>query len=149
MTARKVLLTALMLALDGAIADEHEQPAKEGAEETAIEERVCFNRRLVSTFDGLSDKHVYIKEGTSDFYLLTMRRYCSGLEDARTIMFRDTLNRICSDGFGEVIYRGRGRDDRCRIETVERVQNKDEAKALVAEREDYEKRKKDKKKDED
>ena len=78
-----------------------------------------------------------------------MRRYCSGLEDAGTIAFKDTLNRICSDGFGEVIYSGRGRNDRCRIDTVERVQSKDEAKALVAEREDYEKRRKDKKKDED
>ena len=149
MTARLVALTFLTLALNCAVADEHKNPRDKSAEKSDVEERVCFNRRLVNTFDGLSDKHVYIKEGTSGYYLLTMRRYCSGLEDARTIAFKDTLNRICSDGFGEVIYRGRGRDDRCRIETVERVQNKDAAKALVAEREDYEKRKKDKNKSDD
>lgn len=149
MIARMLLLTSFLLALNVTVADEHEEPERKDVEESKVEEKVCFNRRQVNSFDGLSDKHVYIKEGVNDYYLLTMRNRCTGLRDARGIGIKDTMGRICSNSFAEIIFNDMGRVQRCRIGTVERVQNKDEAKALIAEREDYEKRKKDKKKDED
>lgn len=149
MIARLVLLTSLALALDSAVADEQKDAGDKGAEETEVEERACFNRRQVNSFDGLSDKHVYIKEGVNDYYLLTMRSRCTGLRNARGIGIKDTMNRICSNSFAEIIFNDMGRVQRCRIGTVERVQNKDEAKALVAERQDYEKRTKEKKKKDD
>lgn len=142
MKTTRLLLVASVLCLSGALADEHEPAKSSDAEQPTNEERVCFNRRQVNSFDGLSDRHVYIKEGVNDFYLLTMRNRCTGLRDARGIGIKDTMGRICSNSFAEIIFSDMGRVQRCRIGTVERVQNKDEAKALVAEREDYEKRKK-------
>lgn len=144
MIARELLLVCLALTLNLAVADEHEKGkiGDKDAEEAAVEEKVCFNRRQVNSFDGLSDRHVYIREGVNDYFLLTMRNRCTGLRDARGIGIKDTMGRICSNSFAEIIFNDLGRVQRCRIGTVERVQNKDEAKALVAEREDYEKRKK-------
>ena len=143
MIARTTLLALFALIFNTVCADEHEEAETESAEESsAIEEKACFLRRQVNSFDGLSDKHVYIKEGVNDYYLLTMRNRCTGLRDARGIGIKDTMNRICSNSFAEIIFNDMGRVQRCRIGTVERVQNKDEAIALVAERVDYEKRKK-------
>ena len=142
MISRLALLASLALTLNGAFADEHDETDTKNVEDSAVEEKVCFLRRQVSSFDGLSDKHVYIKEGVNDYYLLTTRNRCTGLRDARGIGIKDTMNRVCSNSFAEIIFNDMGRVQRCRIGTVERVQNKDEAKALVAEREDYEKRKK-------
>ena len=85
MIARVALLVTLVLALGHAFADEHEKAEPAKAEKAQAEERVCFNRRTVDTFEGLSDKHVFIEERGKDYYLLTMRNRCSGLEDARGI----------------------------------------------------------------
>ena len=146
MNARTMLLTCLFLALNHAVADEHEEAKPASAEEAEAEERVCFNRRQVRSFDGLSNEHVYIKEGTKDHFLLTMRSRCNGLRSAQGIGIKDTMSRICANSYAEIIFRDMGRIEQCRIGDIERVQNKEEAEALVAERQDYEKRKK---KDED
>lgn len=106
---------------------------------TAEEPEVCFSRRSVRNFDALSDEHVFIEERRKEYFLLTMRNRCHGLRYAQGIGINDTMSRICSDGFGEIIYRDGGRMQRCRIGTIERVQNKDEAKATIAERKEYEK----------
>jgi len=142
MPLRTLLLASLTLAFGPAIADEHDKDKTQGAEEAAVEEKVCFNRRQVNSFDGLSDRHVYIREGVNDYFLLTMRNRCTGLRNARGIGIKDTMSRICSNTFAEIVFNDMGRVQRCRIGTVERVENKDEAEALVAERLDYEKRKK-------
>jgi hypothetical protein len=142
MLARLTLLTVLALLSGAALADEHGDAAAEAADESKAEERVCFNRRQVNSFDGLSDRHVYIKEGTNNYYLLTMRNRCTGLRDANGIAIKDTMSRICANSFAEIMFRDMGRVQRCRIGDIERVENKDEAKALVAERENHEKHEK-------
>jgi hypothetical protein len=54
------------------------------------------------------------------------------------IAIKDSTNRVCSDGFGEIAYRDRmgggRRLESCRIDTIERVESKDDAKAIVAAR---------------
>lgn len=149
MLKRMILLAAAALAFSPAIADEHEAAKPDSAKDAETEERVCFNRRTVDSFDGLSDRHVFLEERGNDFYLLTMRNRCSGLEDARGIGIKDTMSRICSNSFAEIIYRDMGRIERCRIGDIERVENKDEAEALVAERQEAERQEKDKSKDKD
>ena len=139
MITRLLLLGTWILTATCALADEHEDTDAASAEESSAEERVCFNRRQVSSFDGLSDRHVYIREGARNYYLLTTRNRCSGLRHANGIGIKDTMSRICDGGFGEIMFRDMGRVQRCRIQTVERVENKDAAKALVAERENHEK----------
>jgi len=103
-------------------------------------EKICINSGLVRNFDALSDQHVFIEERGRQGYLLTMRNRCHGLRYSQVIAFKDTTSRICSSGFGEIIYRdsGIGRMN-CRIETIEPVENKDEARAIIDEREQFEK----------
>lgn len=143
-----LLASAAFVLSSAALAEEDEQQAKSETDESAVEEKVCFNRRQVRSFDGLSDEHVFIEQSGKEYFLLTMRNRCTGLRDAHGIGIKDTMSRICSNGFGEIVYRDFSRRlATCRIGTVERVENKDEAKALIAEREEYEKHKKDKDKD--
>lgn len=112
------------------------------ADETS-EQKICINSNRVRNFDGLSDQHVFIEEGGGNYYLLTMRGRCSGLRNAQVILIKETMSRVCSRGFGEVIYKDFGMGRRsCRIDTIERVENKDEARAMIAEREEHAQREK-------
>ena len=140
MNLRVALLALLALMTAGvAHAENPEAQTSADANDSAPEDEVCFNRRNVRSFDGLSDEHVFIEERRKEYFLLTMRNRCSGLRYAQAIGIKDTLSRICSNGFGEIIYRDAGRPRSCRIGTIERVENKDEARALIAERKEFEK----------
>ncbi len=64
-----------------------------------------------------------------------MRNQCHNLRESMGIAIKDATSRVCSDGFGEIVYRDRmggRRLESCRIEAIERVEDKDEAKAIVA-----------------
>jgi hypothetical protein len=56
--------------------------------------------------------------------------------------FTDTMNRICSDGTGEIVFRDIGHVQRCQVGTIELVENKDAARAFFDERMQYEKNRK-------
>ena len=115
-----------------AIADDEADKSSDAADE---EEKVCINSRQVNSFDALDDEHVLVEESVKDYYLLTMDHRCPGLRHANGIAFKDTTSRICSDGFGDIVFRDMGRMlTRCRIGPIERVADKDEAEALIAER---------------
>lgn len=98
----------------------------EQAEDTAEEEpdaSVCVNTRNIDGFDALTDEHIFISARRNENYLFTMRRRCTGLRSARGIAVKDTMNRVCSNGFGEVVYRDLGRRlESCMIDTIERVE---------------------------
>jgi len=109
--------------------------ADEATDKTPAKEQVCVNSRVIRNFDGLSDQHVFIEERSKTYYLLTMTQRCFGLRNANGIAIKDTTSRVCSNGFGEVKYRDRGTGiSSCRIKTIEPVESKDQAKALVADR---------------
>jgi hypothetical protein len=105
----------------------------EAAEEEAVE-RVCVNKRSINSFDVIDDEHVYIKASSNKHFLFTMQRRCSGLRHANGIGIKDTMSRVCSKGFGEIVYRDMGRMQSCRIDTIEPVASKDDAKGLVKDR---------------
>ncbi len=128
----RVLLLTTLIAAPLALAQDD---ADEGAEEEPSEERVCVNIRAVRTFDAIDDEHIYIREGSNNHFLLTMQHRCFNLRNSLGIGFRDTTGRSCSKGFGEIVYRdrmggGRGIQS-CRIDTIERVESKDDAEAIV------------------
>lgn len=134
---RMLILGLLSTALSAsALADGHAtKPADEQSNE-----KVCIHTNLIRNFDGLDDEHVFVEERSKRFFLLTTRHRCNGLRNAQAIGFKDTTSRICSGGFGEIVFRERGiGPNTCRIETIERVENKDEARAIIDEREQYEK----------
>jgi len=125
------LILVLALSATGAFADEAEDEAEE---EEAIE-RVCVNKRNINSFDAIDDEHVYIKATGNNHFLFTMQRRCSGLRGANGIGVKDTMSRVCSGGFGEIVYRDMGRRlESCRIDTIDRVASKDDAEGLVNDR---------------
>jgi hypothetical protein len=127
----QLLILILAMSATSAFADEAEDEAEE---EEAIE-RVCVNRRSINSFDPIDDQHVYIKATGNNHYLFTMQGRCFGLRDAYGIAVKDTMSRVCSKGFGEIVYRGRGqRLESCRIDTIEAVSGIDDARGLVEDR---------------
>ncbi len=127
----QLLILILALTATGVFAEE----AKDEAEEEEAIERVCVNKRSINSFDPIDDQHVYIKATGNNHYLFTMQRRCFGLRDAYGIAMKDTMSRVCSKGFGEIVYRGRGqRLESCRIDTIEAVAGKDDARGPVADR---------------
>jgi len=123
-----LVLSALLLIAPAVPAQEEEDDAAAG------EKNVCINTNLVRSFEAFDDMHVYVRQGSNQHFLLTMRSRCLGLEWAQGIGFKDTTSRICSNGFGEIVFRdrtmGRGLQN-CRIDMIERVESREAAKELV------------------
>ena len=126
----QLVILILAMSVGSAFAEE----ADDDADEEEAVERVCVNKRSINSFDAIDDEHVYIKASANDHYLFTMQRRCSGLRHANGIGIKDTMSRVCSDGFGEIVYRDMGRMQSCRIDTIEPVASKDDAKGLVKDR---------------
>lgn len=99
-------------------------------------DRVCVNVRNINSFDAIDDRYLYVRAlGQQKQFLFTMAGGCFGLRSAHTIAVKDILNRVCSNSFGEVVYREAGRElASCRINTIEAVATKDDAVDLVANR---------------
>ncbi len=130
MKIKQALAMGILLSSVGPIALAQD----DAVEDKDSNERICLNVRAIRTFDAITDKYMYVKEGSSKHYLFTMRNVCHNLRDAMGIAIKDTTSRVCSDGFGEVVYRDRmsgRRLESCRIEAIERVEDKDDAKAIV------------------
>ena len=126
----QLLILILAISATSAFAQE---AAEEAEDEEAIE-RVCVNKRNINSFDAIDDQHVYIKATGNNHYLFTMQRKCFGLRGAQGIGVKDTMSRVCSSGFGEIVYRDMGRVQSCRIDTIESVASKDDAKGLASDR---------------
>lgn len=122
-----VLLWVLLFAVHAVGASEETGPI------TAKELTTCINARLVRGFDVLSDKHLYVEERGKKYFLLTLRSRCFNLESAHAIAFTDSMNFVCSKGFGEVSYRDSlsGRFETCHIDTIEAVESKAHAEAII------------------
>ncbi len=96
--------------------------------------RVCVSVRAIRSFDAFDDEHVYVREGSSNHYLFTMRSRCPGLRYSYGIAIKDVTTRVCSDSFGEIVYRDRAGGQRvrsCPIGKIVKVENKAAAEALA------------------
>ena len=131
MSIKRAIFIGLILALAGqiAIAQDDEES---GSDES--KERVCLNVRTIRTFDALTNQYVYVRQGSDKHFLFTMRNRCHNLRDAQGIAIKGTTSRVCSDSFGEIIYRdrfgGRGLES-CRIGKIEVVESKEDVEAIV------------------
>ena len=123
----------LVLLIGSLFAFSEEDAEEAGEEKVAV--RVCVNKRNINSFDAIDDQHVYIKASGNKHYLFTMQRKCFGLRSAFGIAVKDTMSSVCSKGLGEIVYRDMGqRLESCRIDTIEVVAGKDDAKQLVEDR---------------
>ncbi len=130
------LLTLMIL-----IASPFALAQEDGDESEDSEGRVCVNVRAIRTFDAFTDEHVYVKEGSSKHFLFTMRNRCHNLRNAQGIAIKDVTSRVCSNSFGEIVYRDRMSTmglQSCRISTIVEVESKDDAKAIVGEKKESE-----------
>ena len=117
-------------------------------ESAVAADRVCVNVRNITSFDAIDDRHLYVRaRGQPEHYLFTMDGTCIGLRGAHTIAVKDTFSRVCSNTFGEVIYRDLGRGlDSCRIRNVEAVASREDAAGLVKDRREAKREEQEKKK---
>ena len=134
----------LMLVLAMGISSAFAEEATDDADAEEGTERVCVNKPTISSFDAIDDQHVYIKATGNKHFLFTMQRRCFGLRGAQGIGIKDTMSSVCSGSFGEIVYRDMGRRlESCRIDTIERVASKDDAKGLVEDRKQLKREEKD------
>ncbi len=122
----------LVLALSGCAASS-EKVADRSSEGVG---RVCVGVRNITSFDAIDDRHIYVKAtGPHKHLLFTVDGGCIGLQSAHTIAVKDAFTRVCSDSFGEVIYRDLGRGlQSCRIRVIEEAASKDDAERMVEDR---------------
>jgi len=129
-------LSLLLFALIASPLATSQDASEEAADDGDSEEQVCIYPRNVRTFDAIDDQHIYVREGSDKHFLLTMQTRCFNLRSAMGIAFKDTTSRTCSNGFGEIVYRDRmgspgRRMESCRIDTIERVESKQDAESVV------------------
>ena len=96
--------------------------------------RVCVSVRAIRSFDAFDDEHMYVREGSDGHYLFKMRIRCPGLRHSYGVAIKDVTTRVCSDSFGEVVYRDRSGGQRlmsCQIGEIVKVDSKDAAEALA------------------
>ena len=137
MNYRHLIVLGLAISLSGPALAADEAENEEATEDAIADEKVCLNPGQVRNFDALTDEHVFVEESGREYYLLTLKHRCFGLKHANAIAFKDTMSRICSNGFSDIVHRDMGRSfQSCRIGTIEPVENKEAAEALIAEREE-------------
>lgn len=125
------LLFVLGLAVTGC-ATSSEEVADEASD---VSERVCVSANMITSFDAIDDRHLYIRASGNRHYLFTLSGGCLGLPSAQTIAVKDTFSRVCSNSFGEIVYRDMGRRfESCKIRDIEAVASKDDAEGLVEDR---------------
>ncbi len=126
------LIPVLALCATAVFAQEADESV--GEEEEAFE-KVCVNKRNINSFDAIDDQHLYIKASGNRHFLFTMWNRCYSLRNAHGIGIKDTMSRVCSGGFGEVVYRDMSRRfQTCKIDTIETVASKEDARGLVEDR---------------
>ncbi|GGB83650.1 MULTISPECIES: DUF6491 family protein [Glycocaulis] len=97
-----------------------------------IQSERCVQIGSISGYSVIDDRHLILRSGASSFFLVTTATRCSGLNFGVEIATSITGNqRICQPMSEFVIP-----DDgwRCRIASIEAVENEDAARALVEER---------------
>jgi hypothetical protein len=96
----------------------------------------CFSIRQSRTMSALHDRYIYLESGGQSF-LLQMGGTCPGLRNAGGIRMNPRFpDRVCSSEFYAIRYRpfGTSPETNCLVLAVKAVENREEAKALVAER---------------
>ena len=104
------------------------------ADESSSTDKVCVSVRTIDSFASISDREIFVTARTKDSYVFTVMGVCQGLRSANAIAVADSMGRICSDGFGRVVFRDMGRKQSCRVKSIDAVAGLDEAKALAESR---------------
>jgi hypothetical protein len=102
----------------------------------AGEERVCFDKRDLTTIRALDGRHAFVKVSAGRFFMLTVDKTCQGLEVARSIAIVEATSRVCGDASSLVSFTDPVIGPmRCRIERVDSVADQNAALDLIQSRE--------------
>jgi len=94
----------------------------------------CFNIRQITSWDAIDRDHVYLKEGVSSHYLVTLLTSCPELRYANAIALSNQMGRVCPNDLGRITFRDAGMRSSCRIDNIEKVESKDVAVSMAAAR---------------
>ncbi len=100
-------------------------------------ESVCIRKREINSMGALEDdRHVFVNVSANRYYLLSMDTGCLDLRFATGIAFADNATRVCGDGFSFLAFvHPEFGLTRCRVEWIDSVKDKKEAKELIEARE--------------
>ncbi len=98
-------------------------------------ERVCIDRREISSISALDDRHAFVKRGSGHYSLLTLDERCTGLALARTLAIEGSAPRVCGGGGSLLSFDSPAVGlMRCRVERIEPVQDRSTALELIESR---------------
>jgi len=97
------------------------------------QQSICLHASHLSNFRTISSQHVLFRYDAKNYYLMTMKRSCFGLRDTSR-MYPSRSSKVCG---------GRGGVETCVVDTIDYVESRDAAKALIKERKEAKKKKKD------
>lgn len=105
-------------------------PALAQSDETPA--RDCVRIMNINGYSTLDDQHLLLNSGASRHYLVTTRNSCYGLERGMQVgLSFPERTRICNANLEYLVVPDGGR---CRISTIEEVEDADAARALITER---------------
>ncbi len=104
---------------------------------------ICLNAWIMRDFQSLSSHHILFRYDSKNYYLMTMKRGCFGLRPSSR-MYPKRSDKVCSNRRDEIEYADKlGGVESCMVDTIDHVESRDAAKALIEERKEAEKKKKD------
>ena len=122
-------LLALSLLATVALADDEKK-----LEDEAKKENACITIRSRMYLQAVGNDFVYVESG-SDKFLMTLMRSCPGLERGYNIRFQGKRRRVCSNNRAALEYFDKNIEmPACRIRVIDRVENWQEAQALMIEK---------------
>lgn len=122
-------LLPLLLTAGTAVADDEKK-----LEDEAKKENACITIRSRMYLQAVGNDYVYVESG-SDKFLMTLMRSCPGLERGYNIRFQGNRRRVCSNNRAALEYFDQNIEmPACRIRVIDRVENWQDAQALMIEK---------------
>jgi hypothetical protein len=107
------------------------------------QQSICLHASHLSNFRTLSSQHVLFRYDAKNYYLMTMQRSCFGLRDTSR-MYPSRSSKVCGGRRDEISFEDKlGGVETCQVDTIDYVESRDAAKALIKERKEAKKKKKD------
>ncbi len=129
-------LLILVFGASAALSQIKFEEADEADDTENFVKKMCVSAGNIRSLNAIDDQHIYVSAfGSNKHFLLTMQRRCMGLPGAGNIAVKDTTSRVCSNSFGAITYRPKGRGtETCNIGTVEAIGSREQAWSLVDQR---------------
>ena len=107
------------------------------------QQSICLHAGIMRDFTSLSSKHILFRYDPKNYYLMTMKRGCFGLLPSSRL-YPKSSGKVCPKRRDEIQYEDKmGRVESCIVDTIDHVESRDAAKALIKERKEARKKQKD------